>query len=98
MARKKKAVKEDDPSIHWIRSETYMVHNRHLVRGTELSIQGERGRFKFVQHVHNPELDVEWVDVIGGKRGVKEFRSFRPERIKRVHYKKKLRPDKHDVQ
>jgi len=98
MVRKKKTVKEDDPSEHWKRSDTFMIHSRYLVRGTELSIQGERGRFKFVQHVYNPELDVEWIDVIGGKRGVKEFRSFRPERVKRVHYKKKLRPDKHDVQ
>lgn len=99
MARKKKvAVKEDDPSKDWVRSDTFMVNGRHLVRGTELSIQNERGRFKFVQHVYNPSLDVEWIDVIGGKKGVKEFRAFRPERVKRVHWKKKLRIDTHDVQ
>lgn len=93
MARKTKvAVKEDNPSEHWQRHDTYKIHGRNLERGTELSIQGERGRFKFVQYVYNPELDVDWIDVIGGKRGVKEFRSFRPERVKRVHWKKKLRP------
>jgi hypothetical protein len=30
---------------------------------------------------------VEWVDVWGGPKGAENCRSFRPDRIKRVHYK-----------
>jgi hypothetical protein len=92
--RKKPAVETPDLSAHWIRTDTFMANGRHIEKGTELSIQGERGRFKFVQHVYNPRLDVEWIDVIGGKMGVKEFRAFRPTQIKRVHYKNKIRPVK----
>lgn len=92
--RKKSAVETPDLSAHWVRTDTYMANGRHIEKGTELSIQGERGRFKFIQHVYNPKSDVEWIDVVGGRKGVKEYRSFRPNRIKRVHYKKKLRPDK----
>jgi hypothetical protein len=92
MARKKKPAQETpNISAHWVRSDTFIANGRHLEKGTELSIQGERGRFRFIQHVYNPNLDVEWIDVVGGKKGVNEMRAFRPEKIKRVHYKKKLR-------
>jgi hypothetical protein len=95
MVRKKKnSVETPNPSAHWEKSDTYMANGRHIEKGTELTIQGERGRFTFVQHVYNPKINVEWIDVIGGKKGVKEFRAFRPSQIKRVHYKKKLRPIK----
>lgn len=95
MGRKKKnGVETPDLSAHWVRTETFMANGRHIEKGTELSIQGERGRFKFVQHVYNPNLDVEWIDVVGGKKGIKEFRAFRPTQIKRVHYKNRIRPDK----
>jgi hypothetical protein len=96
--RKKPAVETPDLSEHWVRNDTYIANGRHIVKGTELSIQGERGRFKFVQHVYNPRIDVEWIDVIGGKLGVKEFRSFRPTQIKRVHYKNKIRSIKKPVE
>ena len=89
--RKKSPVETPDLSAHWVRTDTYMANGRHIEPGTELSIQGERGRFRFIQHVYNPRIDVEWIDVIGGRKGVKEIRAFRPEKIKRVHYKKKLR-------
>lgn len=95
MGRKKKVYeKEDDPSKHWIINHTTVIHSRNVEKGTELSIQGERGRFHFLRHVYNPAIDVEWIDVVGGKRGVREFRSFRPERVKRVHWKRKMRPTK----
>jgi len=95
MGRKKKvAVKEDNPSEHWVISFSIQIHGRNLENGVEVSIQGERGRFQFLRHVYNPELDVEWIDVVGGKKGVREFRSFRPERVKRVHWKKIMRPTK----
>jgi len=93
MPRKPK-VQTPNISAHWERSDTYEANGRKIVKGTELTIEGERGRFKFMQYVYNPRSDVAWIDCIGGKRGVKEFRAFRPERIKTVHYKNKLRPDK----
>ena len=92
VASKKKAIaKEDNPSAHWEVSE-HIIHNgRHVEKGTEVTITGERGRFKFMRHVYNPAIDVEWIDCVGGKKGTWEWRSFRKERIKRVHYKKKIR-------
>lgn len=91
MGRKKKVVKEDNPSEAWVITESIMVNGRHVDAGTEVSIKDERGRFKFVRHVYNPRLDVEWVDVVGGTKGSRQYRSFRQDRIKRVHYKNKMR-------
>jgi hypothetical protein len=90
MGRKKQAVKEGDPSEGWVISESILVNGRHVDAGTELTIKDERGRFKFVRHVYNPRLDVEWVDVVGGPKGARQYRSFRQDRIKRVHYKNKM--------
>lgn len=98
MARKKKAVvKENNPSENWVITFSMNVNGRNLENGTELSIKDERGRFQFIRHVYNPDLDVEWIDVVGGRKGVREMRSFRPERIKRVHWKKTMRPTKEMV-
>jgi hypothetical protein len=52
---------------------------------TELKIQGERGRFRFVKLVRNGDL--EWIDVWGGLKKSESMRSFRLDRVKRVHYK-----------
>ena len=98
MGRKKKeTVKVDNPSAHWVITEHIMVNGRHVEKGTELSIQGERGRFKFLRHVYNPKIDVEWIDVIGGKKGTNELRSFRTTQVKRVHWKNKLRASKAEI-
>jgi len=98
MGRKKKVVeKENNPSEHWVISYSIVVNSRNVENGTEMSIQGERGRFQFLRHVYNPHIDMEWIDVVGGKKGVREFRSFRPERVKRVHWKKTMRPTKEMV-
>jgi hypothetical protein len=97
MARKKKltpAVDYVSPSAHWVVSEEWTIHGRNLVKGTELSIRGERGRFQFIRHVYNPRIDVEWVDVVGGSKGTKQLRSFTPSRIKTVHWKNKIRKPK----
>jgi hypothetical protein len=90
MGRKKQTVKESNPSEDWVISESILVNGRHVDAGTELTIKDERGRFKFVRHVYNPRLDVEWVDVVGGAKGARQYRSFRQDRIKRVHYKNKM--------
>jgi hypothetical protein len=88
MAKKKQVV--DDvvrPNAHWIISEEIQINGRNVVKGTELKISGERGRFRFVKHVLNGEI--EWIDVHGGRKGAENMRSFRPDRVKTVHYKNK---------
>jgi hypothetical protein len=67
----------------WVVSETWKCHGREVVKGTELSISGVRGRFRFVKHVKTP--DHEWVDVVGGVKGSSHFRSFAPDRVRTVH-------------
>ncbi len=97
MPRKKKTPVESthfNPSAHWVISEEWTANGRRLVKGTEVSIRGERGRFLFQRHVYNPKNESQWVDVVGGPNGVKQFRSFAVERIKTVHYKNKIRPSK----
>lgn len=75
------------PNSHWIISEEIQINGRNVVKGTELKISGERGRFRFVKHVLNGEI--EWIDVHGGRKGAENMRSFRPDRVKTVHYKNK---------
>lgn len=91
MPRRRKQSKpaEPRPNDHWVVTEEYEANGRHIQQGTELSIQGESGRYRFVKHVYNPEIDAEWIDVIGGPKGYSIFRSFDPSRIKRVHWKNK---------
>lgn len=60
------------------------VHGRKVAPGTELSIKGQRGRFRFVKFVTT--ATTEWIDVWGGPKGHEQMRSFRPDRIKTVHY------------
>jgi len=92
MARKKKTdIKADNPAAHWIIKDKVVINGRHVEKGTEISITGERGRFKFLRHIYNPAIDVEWIDCYGGKKGTWEWRSFHLVKVKRVHYKKKIR-------
>lgn len=77
-----------DPSAGWTRTAHWVAPSgRHVDPGTELSIRGERGRFRFVEHVRT-DRDVEWISVVGGPKGVITFRAFAPDRIKTVHVKK----------
>ena len=62
---------------------------RTLTPGVELTVAGERGRFKFIKHVVSGGK--EWIDVLGGKSGHEKIRSFRPDRVATVHRLKKLR-------
>lgn len=34
--------------------------------------------WEFIAHVHNQATGEEWVEVVGGKRGDRKLRSFRP--------------------
>lgn len=89
MARRKKVetVSAVRPDAHWIIQEEIQVNGRNVVKGTELKISAERGRFRFIRHVNTGT--VTWVDVWGGPKGAECMRSFREERIKTVHYKNK---------
>ncbi len=68
---------------------TWQHNGRHVEPGTELSIRGERGRFKFVAHVLTDSG--EWLDVWGGTDGQQAFRAFALDRVTTVHTKPKLR-------
>ncbi|AOT25427.1 hypothetical protein KIP29_gp29 [Mycobacterium phage BabyRay] len=60
------------------------VNERHLEPGTEVSIQGERGRFRFVK-ASTTSAGKTVLDFIGGPAGHEQWRSFYPERVKTVH-------------
>lgn len=70
-------------------STEYACNGRNIVVNTELSIKGERGRFKFKYYTESDNGD--WITVYGGPNGVGMWRSFEPKRIKTVHWKNKLR-------
>lgn len=87
MARRKASVTDHvDPTADWVVSDRYTAHGRHLTPGTEFRVEGERGRFLFLRHVING--DREWIDA---KSPVGQFRSFRVERVRTVHIKKRIR-------
>lgn len=75
------------PNDEWVQEYEMTVNGRSVTADTELKISGERGRFLFMKYVKNG--DIEWVDVWGGSKGYESIRSFRPDRIKTVHYKNK---------
>ena len=86
MARKKKSVDTGPrPNDGWIVETEIQINGRNVVPGTELKIEGERGRFRFMRYVVNG--DVSWIDVHGGAKGYEVVRSFRLELVKRVHSK-----------
>lgn len=57
------------------------ANGRHIVAGTELTVDGIRGRVRFIRHVRHVN-GAEWVDVITS-RGY--ARTVRPVVIRRVH-------------
>ena len=87
MPRGKSKEKHDD--LEWkFRRSIEWKHNGRLVEpGTEVSIT-RHGRMKFLEHVVHTESGVEWIDCVDKNKSI---RSFRPDMVKRVHYKKKLR-------
>lgn len=68
------------------KQESMKIHGRNVEKGTELSIDGVRGRMRFLAYVTNTETGVSWLDCVDRD---KHFRSFYVDRVKRVHYKKK---------
>lgn len=69
----------------WTITSSARLRGRMVSAGMELSIRGERGRFRFVKHVRNDRTGKEWIDVYGGAKGHETIRSFRPERVRVVH-------------
>jgi hypothetical protein len=77
----------------WTREELFRVNGRILEPGTEFSVHGEPGRFRFLYATTTPAGAV-WVDGIGGPggaKGVRSWRSFHPEQVRTVHRLLKLR-------
>lgn len=60
------------------------VRGRDLHPGTEVSISGERGRFRFIRAT-TTSTDRIVLDFIGGQPGHECWRSFYLERVKTVH-------------
>jgi hypothetical protein len=85
MARKKKSTtpRLDDA---WTVTTEIQINGRWVYPGTELKITGERGRFRFIKHVIT-DKGAEWIDVWGGTKNSENWRSFRLEQVKTVHYK-----------
>jgi Na+-transporting NADH:ubiquinone oxidoreductase subunit NqrF len=77
------------PPADWTISTHFVWNSRHMEPGTELSIIGQRGRFRFMRHVRTSTS--EWIDVVGGKSGMERMRSFYPDKIKTVHRLTRMR-------
>ena len=87
MPKKQQGKKLDDLGSKFARSIEWKHNGRLVERGTEVSIV-KQGRMKFLEHVVNMDSGAEWVDCVDKNKSI---RSFRPEQVKRVHYKKNLR-------
>ncbi len=88
MGRKKKSTTPaaPKPNDSWVYETHIQINGRNVAPGTELKITGERGRYRFMQQVTNHN-GIVWLDVWGGPKGSENCRSFRVDRVKRVHYK-----------
>lgn len=73
---------------------TYDVNRRTLVPGeTEVKVRGESGIFRYVGLSTSQAGNVS-LAFYGGAKGRETIRNFRPERVRTVHRKKKMRPRK----
>ena len=100
MAQKKPSKPRPYPDS-WTVEERWQVETgRWLEPGTEAKIVGEPGRFRFIKAVTVTREDGTtsiWLDFMEDQKdGRKAFRSFSPERVKRVHRIKKLRGNGED--
>jgi hypothetical protein len=88
MGRKRKQVEPSAPrpNADWVYITEMQINGRNVSAGTELKITGERGRYRFIRKV-TTDKGVEWIDVWGGPKGAEQWRSFREEKVRRVHYK-----------
>jgi hypothetical protein len=84
--RKPEEPSASKPNAEWEYTTELQINGRNVTAGTELKITGERGRFRFIRVVKTPG-GKEWLDVWGGAKGSEQWRSFRTDRVRRVHYK-----------
>ena len=67
------------------------INGRWLNIDSEVSITGERGKFKYLGHSTTSEGKVV-LNFVGGGSSKHLLRSFYPDRVKVVHNKKKRNP------
>ena len=87
MAKNKKAsVASPRPNDGWDYITEMQINGRNVIKGTELKISGERGRFRFMNYTKT-DKGSEWITVWGGPKGMECTRSFTLDRVKTVHSK-----------
>lgn len=64
--------------------QAVFINRRKITPGTEVSIYGKRGRFRFVNATRTSEHKLV-LHFVGGRTGREMLRSFYPEQVKRVH-------------
>ncbi len=87
MARKKQRTQEEQDSVFDL--VLYRVKGptgRWLEGGSEVSISGERGRFKFIRYVE--KNGVSWIDAYDRD---KRYRAFRLDRVRKVYVHTRMR-------
>jgi hypothetical protein len=81
-------------TVNYRRTTSMKANGRNLEPGTEFSVRGQRGRFRFLALVEHLPTGHTWIDAYGGDRdprGRRQFRAFRPEDIRTVHRTKERR-------
>jgi len=76
-------------SDHWVRSNSFKLEGKaEMLYGCELSFSGERGRFRFHEHVATAEGRT-WISaygpITGGAGSRAQWRYFAPGKVKTVH-------------
>jgi hypothetical protein len=86
MARRKKTEPVGPPK-GWIVSDEYQISPQVVLeKGDECKIKGEQGKYKFVRHVVNTNLDphAEWVDLWGGTANYAQLRSVHVDKLAHI--------------
>lgn len=66
------------------------INGRYLTPGTEVSITGQRGRFRYID-CQTAKSGALVLNFVGGTSGHEKLRSFHPDRVKTVHRKRVTR-------
>lgn len=60
-----------------------------MAPGTELSVRGLTGGYRFIKEVRTPTS--VWIEVWGGRKNFEKIRMVDPANIRTVHWKSKMR-------
>ena len=71
---------------HWTITDSANVRGRWMRPGTEFSVTGKRGRFRFIRHVSTATS--EWVDGFGADQ---QWHSIHVSRIRVIHVSRRMR-------